>query len=62
VRERLRLADQFVPTLAYYRAVIDREAQLLLVGSYRGHREYYARLRELQRALGLETAVRSPVG
>jgi len=40
-----------------HRAVIDREAQLLLVGSWADHREYYARLRELQRALGLETAV-----
>ena len=49
--------DDLLRMFAYYRAVIDREAQLLLVGSYRDHREYYARLRELQRALGLETAV-----
>lgn len=49
--------DDLLRMFAYYRAVIDREAQLILVGSYRDHREYYARLRELQRALGLETAV-----
>ena len=49
--------DDLLRMFAYYRAVIDREAQLLLVGSYRDHRAYYARLRELQRALGLETAV-----
>jgi glycosyltransferase involved in cell wall biosynthesis len=49
--------DDLLRMFAYYRAVIDREAQLLLVGSWSDHREYYARLRELQRALGLETAV-----
>lgn len=49
--------DDLLRMFAYYRAVIDPEAQLLLVGSYRDHREYYARLRELQRALGLDTAV-----
>jgi glycosyltransferase involved in cell wall biosynthesis len=49
--------DDLLRMFAYYRAVIDREAQLLLVGSWDDHREYYARLRELQRALALETAV-----
>ncbi|MDP9282358.1 MAG: glycosyltransferase family 4 protein [Chloroflexota bacterium] len=49
--------DDLLRMFAYYRAVIDPEAQLLLVGSYRDHRGYYARLRELQRALGLDTAV-----
>src|SRR5213594_3652232 len=49
--------DDLLRMFAYYRAVIDREAQLLLVGSWGDHREYYARLRELQRALALETAV-----
>jgi glycosyltransferase involved in cell wall biosynthesis len=49
--------DDLLRMFAYYRAVIDREAQLLLVGSWGDHKEYYARLRELQRALGLETAV-----
>ena len=49
--------DDLLRMFAYYRAAIDREAQLLLVGSWGDHREYYARLRELQRALGLETAV-----
>ena len=42
--------DDLLRMFAYYRAVIDREAQLLLVGSWGDHREYYARLRELQRA------------
>jgi glycosyltransferase involved in cell wall biosynthesis len=49
--------DDLLRMFAYYRAAIDREAQLILVGSYRDHREYYARLRELQRALALETSV-----
>ncbi len=49
--------DDLLRMFAYYRRCVDREAHLLLVGSYRDHAAYYARLRELQRALGLEDSV-----
>ncbi|HEV8229356.1 MAG TPA: glycosyltransferase [Candidatus Limnocylindria bacterium] len=49
--------DDLLRMFAYYRSCVDREAHLLLVGSYRDQPAYYARLRELQRALGLEGAV-----
>jgi len=49
--------DDLLRMLAYYRRCIDPDAHLLLVGSYRDQPTYYARLRSLARALGLEDAV-----
>jgi glycosyltransferase involved in cell wall biosynthesis len=49
--------DDLLRMLAYYRRCIDPDAHLVLVGSYRDQPTYYARLRELSRALGLEDAV-----
>ncbi len=48
--------DDLLRMLAYYRRCIDPDAHLLLVGAHRDQPRYYARLRELQRALGLEDA------
>ena len=49
--------DDLLRMLAYYRRCVDPDAHLLLVGSYRDQPTYYARLRALARALGLEDAV-----
>ena len=48
--------DDLLRMFAYYRRCVDGEAHLLLVGGHRDQPQYYARLRELQRALGLESA------
>ncbi len=48
--------DDLLRMFAYYRRCVDGEAHLLLVGAHRDQPQYYARLRELQRALGLESA------
>jgi len=49
--------DELVRMLAYYRACIDPEAMLYLVGSYRDQPQYHARLWSLIEALGLRGAV-----
>ena len=49
--------DDLVRMLAYYRACIDPEAQLYLVGSYRDQPQYHARLAALRDQLGLAGAV-----
>jgi len=49
--------DELIRMLAYYRACIDREAQLYLVGSFRDQPQYHARLVALRDALGLQAAV-----
>ena len=49
--------DELIRMLAYYRACIDPEAQLYLVGSYRDQPQYHARLTALRDALGLQAAV-----
>ena len=49
--------DDLIRMLTYYRACIDPEAQLLLVGSYRDQPRYHARVASLARELGLAAAV-----
>ncbi len=49
--------DELIRMLAYYRACIDPEAQLYLVGSFRDQPQYHARLVALRDALGLQSAV-----
>jgi glycosyltransferase involved in cell wall biosynthesis len=49
--------DDLIRMLAYYRACIDPNARLVLVGGYRDQPQYHARLVELVKALHLEPAV-----
>ena len=49
--------DDLIRMLAYYRACIDPNARLVLVGGYSDQPQYHARLVELVRALKLEAAV-----
>jgi len=49
--------DDLIRLIAYYRACIDPEAQLILVGSYRDQPQYHARLRALVQELGVTGAV-----
>ena len=49
--------DDLVRLIAYYRACIDPEAQLILVGSYRDQPQFHARLRALVAELGVGGAV-----
>ncbi|MBI2325253.1 MAG: glycosyltransferase family 4 protein [Chloroflexi bacterium] len=49
--------DELIRMLAYYRACVDPEAQLYLVGPYRDQPQYHARLLALRDALGLQAAV-----
>ncbi len=49
--------DELIRMLAYYRACVDGEAQLYLVGSYRDQPQYHARCVALRDALGLGSAV-----
>jgi glycosyltransferase involved in cell wall biosynthesis len=49
--------DDLIRMLAYYRACIDPEAQLYLVGSYRDQPQYHARCAALRDALDLQSAV-----
>ena len=49
--------DDLIRLVAYYRACIDPEAQLILVGSYRDQPQYHARLRALAQELGVTGAV-----
>ena len=49
--------DDLIRMLAYYRACIDPNARLVLVGGYRDQPQYHARLAELVKALHLEPAV-----
>jgi glycosyltransferase involved in cell wall biosynthesis len=49
--------DDLIRLIAYYRACIDPEAQLILVGSYRDQPQYHARLRALAQELGVTGAV-----
>ena len=49
--------DDLIRLVAYYRACIDPEAQLVLVGSYRDQPQYHARLRALTAELGVTGAV-----
>ncbi len=49
--------DDLIRLIAYYRACIDPEAQLVLVGSYRDQPQYHARLRALAQELGVTGAV-----
>jgi len=49
--------DDLIRMLSYYRACIDENAQLMLVGSYRDQPQYHARLVALRDALELTAAV-----
>jgi glycosyltransferase involved in cell wall biosynthesis len=49
--------DDLIRLIAYYRACIDPEAQLVLVGSYRDQPQYHGRLRALAEELGVSNAV-----
>jgi len=49
--------DDLIRMLAYYRACIDPNARLVLVGGYRDQPQYHARLAELVKALHLEPSV-----
>ena len=49
--------DDLIRMLAYYRACVDPDARLVLVGGYRDQPQYHARLTELVTALHLEPAV-----
>lgn len=49
--------DDLIRLIAYHRACIDPEAQLILVGSYRDQPQYHGRLRALAEALGVAGAV-----
>ena len=49
--------DDLIRMLAYYRACIDPDAQLFLVGSYRDQPQYHARCAALRDALDLGSAV-----
>lgn len=49
--------DELIRMLAYYRACIDGEAQLYLVGGYRDQPQYHARCVALRDALDLQGAV-----
>ncbi len=49
--------DDLIRMLAYYRRCIDPDAHLLLVGAHSDQRDYHARLRALQEALGLVDGV-----
>lgn len=56
--------DELIRMIAYYRACIDRDAQLVLVGGYRDQPQYHARLEALRDALDLGPGVTfaGPVG
>lgn len=49
--------DDLIRMLAYYRACIDKEAQLYLVGSFRDQPQYHARCLALRDTLGLQADV-----
>jgi glycosyltransferase involved in cell wall biosynthesis len=49
--------DDLIRLIAYYRACIDPEAQLILVGAYRDQPQYHGRLRALAAELGIGAAV-----
>src|SRR5262249_2245955 len=49
--------DDLIRMIAYYRACIDPNAQLYLVGSYRDQPQYHARLAALRDQLDLGSAV-----
>jgi glycosyltransferase involved in cell wall biosynthesis len=49
--------DDLIRLVAYYRACIDPEAQLILVGSYQDQPQYHSRLRALAEELGVTAAV-----
>ncbi len=49
--------DDLIRMLAYYRACIDKDAELILAGSFRDQPQYHARLVALRDSLGLQTAV-----
>lgn len=49
--------DDLIRLLAYHRACVDPEAQLILVGSYRDQPQYHGRLRALADELGVSQAV-----
>src|SRR5438132_2069414 len=49
--------DDLIRLIAYYRACIDPEAQLILVGSFRDQPQYHGRLRALAEELGVSAAV-----
>ena len=49
--------DDLIRMLAYYRACIDPNTRLVLVGGYRDQPQYHARLAELVKALHLEPSV-----
>ncbi|MBU6423623.1 MAG: glycosyltransferase family 4 protein [Chloroflexota bacterium] len=49
--------DDLIRMLAYYRACIDKEAQLFLVGSFRDQPQYHARCLALRDTLGLQADV-----
>ena len=49
--------DDLIRLIAYERACVDPEAQLILVGSYRDQPQYHGRLRALAEELGIAQAV-----
>jgi glycosyltransferase involved in cell wall biosynthesis len=49
--------DELIRMISYYRACIDPEAQLFLVGSYRDQPQYHARCVALRDALDLQSSV-----
>ena len=49
--------DDLIRLIAYERACVDPEAQLILVGSYRDQPQYHGRLRALAEELGVAQAV-----
>jgi glycosyltransferase involved in cell wall biosynthesis len=49
--------DDLIRLIAYYRACIDPEARLVLVGSYRDQPQYHGRLHALAEELGVSGAV-----
>lgn len=49
--------DDLIRLIAYHRACIDPDAQLILVGSYRDQPQYHGRLRALAAELGVTAAV-----
>jgi glycosyltransferase involved in cell wall biosynthesis len=49
--------DDLIRLIAYHRACVDPDAQLILVGSYRDQPQYHGRLRALADELGVSQAV-----
>lgn len=49
--------DDLIRTFAAYQKGFNRESRLILAGDHNGHERYYARLRELVRALRVEEVV-----